>query len=107
MKTSHRRKNLFNPESVVVWKHAKVESLFVFSPRHKSILFCSRLNENVLKEIVRIQGGNEEHYHSGVLLDKEVQRKSLQWIREQSTAPNCMESLDTHDNDIKPHVIEL
>ena len=59
------------------------------------------------KRLSGFRGGNEEHYHSGVSLDKEVQRKSLQWIREQSMAPNCMESLDTHDNDIKPHVIEL
>ena len=40
-------------------------------------------------------------------LYKEMQRKSLQWIREQSMDANCIESLATHDTDIKPHVIEL
>lgn len=49
----------------------------------------------------------KEMITSGVSLDKEMQRKSLQWIREQSMDLNCIESLATHDTDIKPHVIEL
>ena len=49
----------------------------------------------------------KEMITSGVSLDKEMQRKSLQWIREQSMDTNCIESLATHDTDIKPHVIEL
>ena len=49
----------------------------------------------------------KEMITSGVSLDKEMQRKSLQWIREQSMDSNCIESLATHDTDIKPHVIEL
>ena len=36
-----------------------------------------------------------------------MQRKSLQWIRKQSMDSNCVESLATHDTDIKLHVIEL
>ena len=49
----------------------------------------------------------KEMITSGVALDKELQKKSLQWIREQSMDANCIESLATHDTDIKPHVIEL
>ena len=49
----------------------------------------------------------KEMITSGVSLDKVMQRKSLQWIREQSMDANCIESLATHDTDIKPHVIEL
>jgi len=49
----------------------------------------------------------KEMITSGVSLDKEMQRKSLQWIREQSMDNRCIESLATHDTDIKPHVIEL
>lgn len=49
----------------------------------------------------------KEMITSGVSLDKEMQRKSLMWIREQSMDANCLESLATHDTDIKPHVIEL
>lgn len=49
----------------------------------------------------------KEMITSGISLDKEKQRQSLQWIREQSMSPDCIESLATHDTDIKPHVIEL
>ncbi len=49
----------------------------------------------------------KEMITSGVSLDKDKQKKSLMWIREQSMDSNCMESLATHDTDIKPHVIEL
>ena len=44
---------------------------------------------------------------SGVCQDKRLQRQSLQWIREQSLSPDCIESLANHDPDIKPHIIEL
>jgi len=44
---------------------------------------------------------------SGVSLDKSMQRKSLQWIRERSLSPHSIESLATHDADVHPHVIEL
>ena len=44
---------------------------------------------------------------SGVCTDKAVQRKSLEWIREQSMDENCVESLANHDADIIPHAICL
>lgn len=44
---------------------------------------------------------------SGITLDKQMQRQSLQWIREQSMSSDCIESLATHDTDVQPHVIEL
>ena len=44
---------------------------------------------------------------SGVALDKKLQKQSLQWIREQSLSPNCIESLASHDSDVKPHVVEF
>ena len=44
---------------------------------------------------------------SGIALDKQQQRQSLQWVREQSLSPDCIESLATHDTEIQPHVIEL
>ena len=39
--------------------------------------------------------------------NKQMQRKSLQWIREQSMSQECIESVATHDSDVQPHVIEL
>ncbi|CBZ48612.1 phosphotransferase [Streptococcus gallolyticus subsp. gallolyticus] len=44
---------------------------------------------------------------SGIAADREKQRQSLAWIREQSLDPNCIESLANHDSDIQPHVIEF
>lgn len=49
----------------------------------------------------------KEMIASGVAEDKEQQRQSLAWIREQSMDANCVESLANHDTAVKPHVIEL
>ncbi|MBQ4367895.1 MAG: hypothetical protein II786_07415, partial [Muribaculaceae bacterium] len=49
----------------------------------------------------------KEMITSGIALDKPMQRKSLEWIREQSLDPNCIASLATHDTDIVPHTIDL
>ena len=49
----------------------------------------------------------EQMITSGIAADKEQQKKSLAWIREQSLDENCVESLANHDPDIQPHVIEL
>lgn len=49
----------------------------------------------------------EQMITSGVSQDKRLQRQSLQWIREQSLSPDCIESLANHDPDVKPHIIEL
>ena len=44
---------------------------------------------------------------SGIADDKAAQKKSLEWIREQSMDPQCVESLANHDPDIAPHIIRL
>ena len=44
---------------------------------------------------------------SGIADDKMAQKKSLEWIREQSLNANCVESLANHDPDVQPHIIEL
>lgn len=44
---------------------------------------------------------------SGVCMDKMAQRKSLEWIREQSMREECIESIANHDVDIIPHTILL
>ena len=49
----------------------------------------------------------KEMITSGISLDKKMQRRSLEWIREQSLDPNCVESLATHDTEIVPHTIDL
>lgn len=49
----------------------------------------------------------KEMITSGITLDKRLQRQSLQSIREQSLAPECVESLATHDTAVQPHIITL
>ena len=44
---------------------------------------------------------------SGIASDKEAQKNSLAWIREQSLDENCIESLANHDPNITPHIIQL
>ena len=49
----------------------------------------------------------QEMVVSGIANNREDQRRSLAWIREQSLDPRCVESLANHDPDVTPHVIEL
>ncbi len=49
----------------------------------------------------------EELITSGIADDKAEQRRSLEWIREQSLDPRCVESIANHDPDVQPHIIEL
>lgn len=44
---------------------------------------------------------------SGICMDKAAQRRSLEWIREQSLSPDCIESLANHDSEIIPHCIDF
>ena len=49
----------------------------------------------------------KEMITSGISQDKALQRRSLEWIREQSLSPDCVESLANHDPEVRPHTIEL
>lgn len=49
----------------------------------------------------------EQLITSGIADDKAAQKRSLQWIREQSMDANCVASLANHDPDVRPHIIEL
>lgn len=43
----------------------------------------------------------------GISLNRVSQRKSLEWIREQSRDKNCIESIANHDINVRPHIIEF
>lgn len=49
----------------------------------------------------------EQLITSGIADDKAAQKRSLQWIQEQSMDANCVASLANHDPDVRPHIIEL
>lgn len=49
----------------------------------------------------------KEMIPSGVAANKKQQYTSLEWIRQQSMNPCCVESLANHDVNVMPHIIEL
>lgn len=49
----------------------------------------------------------EDMITSGIATNRQAQRQSLQWIREQSFSPDCAGVYASHDTEVTPHVIEL
>ena len=82
-------------------------------PGHCEGLCALKITNNSGKYVLLFSDGGyakkswEEQITSGIADDKEMQKKSLEWIREQSLNPDCVESLANHDPDIKPHFIKL
>ena len=82
-------------------------------PGHADGLFAVKVKNEDGKFVLLFSDGGyakkswDEMILSGIAADRELQKKSLAWIREQSLDPNCVESLANHDTEIKPHVIEL
>ncbi len=42
----------------------------------------------------------------GISIDKQQQRSSLEWVREQSLSPDCVAVLANHDPAVKARTIE-
>ena len=82
-------------------------------PGHADGLFAVKVKNEEGKFVLLFSDGGyarkswEQMITSGIAADKALQKQSLQWIREQSLDPDCVESLANHDPDIQPHVIEL
>ena len=82
-------------------------------PGHADGLFAVKVKNDEGKFVLLFSDGGsarkswEQMITSGIAADKALQKQSLQWIREQSLDPDCVESLANHDPDIQPHVIEL
>lgn len=82
-------------------------------PGHSEGLCALKItNDNGKYVLLYADGGYakkswEEQVTSGIADNKEKQKKSLAWIREQSLNPDCVESLANHDPDVIPHMIVL
>lgn len=82
-------------------------------PGHSTGLCAVKIRNEEGKFVLLFSDGGyarkswEQMITSGICQDKKLQRQSLQWIREQSMLPECLESLANHDPDIKPHIIDL
>lgn len=82
-------------------------------PGHADGLFAVKVTGDDGRFVLLFSDGGyaarswQEQITSGIAADKEKQKTSLAWIREQSLDPMCVESLANHDPDVEPHVIEL
>lgn len=82
-------------------------------PGHADGLFAVKVKNDDGKFVLLFSDGGyatkswQQMITSGIAADREKQRQSLAWIREQSLNPNCIESLANHDPEIQPHIIEL
>lgn len=82
-------------------------------PGHSKGLFAVKIKNEVGKYVLLFSDGGysskswKEIITSGIADDKNMQQKSLEWIREESLNPNCLISLANHDPNIKPQIIQL
>lgn len=82
-------------------------------PGHSDELFAVKVMNGEGRFVLLFSDGGyaarswREMITSGIAADKEKQKKSLAWIREQSLDPMCVESLANHDPGVEPHAIEL
>lgn len=82
-------------------------------PGHSKGLFAVKVKNKSGKYILLFSDGGysskswRDMITSGIADDKEMQKKSLEWIREESTSPDCLLSLANHDPDVEPQIIEF
>lgn len=82
-------------------------------PGHSDGMFAVKITGEDEKFVLLYADGGysrrswEEQVTSGISADKEQQKKSLQWIREQCMNENCIAAFANHDTEVKPQVVEL
>ena len=82
-------------------------------PGHAGGLFAVKVTNGEGRFVLLCSDGGyaakswQEQVTSGIAADKEKQKASLAWIREQSLDPRCVETPANHDPDVEPHVIRL
>ena len=82
-------------------------------PGHSNGLFAVKIKNEKGKYVLLFSDGGysskswKEMVTSGISTNKKMQMKSLKWIHEESTNPNCIISLANHDSDVQPQTIEL
>ncbi|MDE7382035.1 MAG: N-acyl homoserine lactonase family protein [Muribaculaceae bacterium] len=82
-------------------------------PGHCAGLVCVKITGKDGKFVLLTSDGAYSHKNwidlvlPGIHADRKKQLESLEWIREMSMNSNCVESLLTHDPNVKPHIVEL
>ncbi|MEO3944864.1 N-acyl homoserine lactonase family protein [Gorillibacterium sp. CAU 1737] len=86
--------------------------VFVHTPGHSSGLTSTLIQNQDAFVLLAADTGYakrswEEMILPGITVSKEHARKSLQWVRDMSKLPGCVEVIANHDPECKPHVIKL
>ena len=99
----HRSFDLFGDGSIVC----------IAIPGHADGLFAVKVTGEEGRFVLLCSDGAygrrswEEMVVSGIANDRAAQRRSLEWIREESLDPMCMELIANHDTEVVPHDINL
>ncbi|KRM85613.1 hypothetical protein [Lactobacillus hominis] len=80
---------------------------FINIPGHTAGLIATKITNSDGKYFLYYGDGYGEKswkdmVTSGISMDKSAQKKSLEWIREESLDPNCVRSLACHGIEKKP-----
>lgn len=87
--------------------------VLIHIPGHSAGLCALRVRNEAGKYVLLYTDGGyatkswQEMILPGIAWDKTLVRRSLEWISEQCSSPDCIECLATHDAAVNPHVIEL
>jgi len=82
-------------------------------PGHSDGLCALRVRNDAGRFVLLASDGGyaerswKEMITSGIAADKQLQKQSLAWIREQSQDTDCIAVVANHDADVAPHCIEL
>ncbi|MBW7477329.1 N-acyl homoserine lactonase family protein [Paenibacillus oenotherae] len=86
--------------------------LFVHTPGHSKGLTSTLIQRNGKFVLLAADTGYakkswESMILPGFTVSKRQALESLQWVKEMSLRPNCVEVIANHDPDVRPHTIEL
>lgn len=98
----HQSFDLFGDDSLV----------FVHTTGHAHGLAATIVKNNgkfvlLASDVGYAQKSWEQMILQGVLVNKEEAIDSLNWVKDMSKSPNCIEVLANHDAEVKPHTIEI
>jgi len=85
---------------------------FVHTPGHTEGLVCTLIQSNKKFVLLFADAGYarkswEQMIPPGTAVNKKKAMEALEWVRKMSMQKECIESIATHQADVKPHTIEL
>ncbi|MNB92972.1 N-acyl homoserine lactonase AttM [compost metagenome] len=86
--------------------------MFIHTPGHSTGLTSTLIQRNGQFLLLAADTGYakkswENMILPGFTVSKQQAKDSLQWVKEMSLRPDCMDVIANHDPDVKPHLIEV